>query len=288
MRSRRGSGVRPDPVPAPTPGTHTRGETRRPERDARNATADASRADPSQAEPSRAIVTASDHPGFRGRERGAYRAPLAWLTLILVLVLGTAADLGTKWWSFETVAHRPVRLDRERLLADPSYDPVPFRARRPLLPAGIADLKLVLNPGAVFGLGAHQRWFFIVFTIGALAAGVHLFGRHTTASSYGAHVAIGLVMAGGVGNLIDRIAYGRVRDFIHVLPGRRLPFDWTWPGTQNPEMFPWVFNVADVLLLVGMVILMLRINRMERKRKTLEGATEQQRNDEATEGLEAG
>jgi signal peptidase II len=202
------------------------------------------------------------------RLRRAYRSPAAWLTLLIVFALGLGADLHSKAWSFRTVAGEPVVLDRDRLLADPDHNPLDWRAAgRPLLPGNLLRLKLVLNPGAVFGIGANQRWFFIVFTVVALAAGLLVFGRFTMNRARLAHVAIGLVLAGGLGNLYDRIAFGRVRDFLQILPGRRLPFGWTWPGTNNWELFPWVFNVADVLLLTGMILLMIHINRLEKRRK---------------------
>jgi len=200
--------------------------------------------------------------------RRACRSPAAWLTLLCVFALGLSADLYSKAWSFRTVAGQPVVLDRSALLADPDHNPIDWRQRgRPLLPWGLLRFKLVLNPGAVFGIGAHQRWFFIVFTFAALAAGLLIFGRFTTRRSRLAHVAIALVLAGGLGNLYDRIAFGRVRDFLQILPGRRLPFGWTWPGTHNWELFPWVFNIADVLLLAGMILLMIHINRLEKQRK---------------------
>jgi signal peptidase II len=200
--------------------------------------------------------------------RRAGRAPAAWLTLLLIFALGFGVDLFSKTWSFRTVADEPVALDRARLLADPNHNPVPWDAAgRPLLPGDLLRLKLVLNPGAVFGIGAHQRWFFIAFTVVALGAGLIVFARFTTSRARLAHIAIALVLAGGLGNLYDRILFGRVRDFIQVLPGRRLPFGWTWPGTHNWELFPWVFNVADVLLLVGMILLMIHINRIEKRRK---------------------
>jgi hypothetical protein len=50
-----------------------------------------------------------------------------------------------------------------------------------------------------------------------------------------------------------------------MLPNRPLPFEWRWPG-GSPEMFPWVFNVADMALLFGMTLLLIHMNRVERKR----------------------
>ncbi|MBT8484796.1 MAG: signal peptidase II [Phycisphaerales bacterium] len=203
----------------------------------------------------------------------AFGSPRAWAILLAVLVVGLAADLWSKSWSFDNVAQTPVELDRDRLLAEPGFDPIPFHRGDPVLPFDLLKFRLVLNPGAVFGIGANHRWFFIVFTVIAMSAGVYVFGRYTGRRSWIEHAAIALVLAGGLGNLYDRMAFGRVRDFLHALPGRPLPFGWTWPGTQNDEMFPWVFNIADVLLLVGMVVLMLSLHRQDRERKRLESNT---------------
>lgn len=191
------------------------------------------------------------------------RSPRAWFVLLLIVVIGFAIDIGAKSWSFRTVAGQPVVLDRERLLSDPSFDPTGYQPSKPIV-AGVLNFRLVLNPGAVFGIGAHQRWFFILFTVAAVLAGVVVFARYTTPRSWPAHIALGLVLAGAFGNLYDRIVFGRVRDFIHVMPGRRLPTGWTWPGTQNPELFPWVFNPADVFLFFGMIGLMLHLRSVRR------------------------
>jgi len=161
------------------------------------------------------------------------------------------------------VAGDRVELNRERLLAEPSFNPIPWgHEGRDILPWDLLELRLVLNPGAVFGIGPDKRVFFIAFTLLALGGGLFVFGRYTTVRHRLAHFAIGMILAGGLGNLYDRLAIGRVRDFLHMLPGWHLPFGWAWPG-NNPEVFPWVFNVADVMLLLGMLLLMIHINRTE-------------------------
>ena len=209
---------------------------------------------------------------FRIAQTPAGRSPRAWLTLAVVLLVGISADLGSKSWSYRHVAGEPVVLDRSLLATDPAHDPIARHDGQPLLPGGILELKLVLNPGAVFGIGAHQRWFFIAFTIAALIGGLLAFGRYTCASHRVVHLSLGMVIAGGFGNLYDRIAFGRVRDFLHMMAGHHLPFGLTWPGTNNPELMPWVFNIADVLLLVGMVLLMVHVNRQEKRRKASDEA----------------
>ncbi len=194
----------------------------------------------------------------------AWRSPLAWLVLMGVLASGLSLDLSLKHWSFTRVA--PTEF-RDGQIIIPSHAPVR------VIP-GVLNLHLVKNEGAVFGIGANQRMFFVVFTIGALVAALLVFARWTGRGALLAHVAIGLILAGGLGNLYDRLRFSVVRDFMHMLPGWKLPWGWHWPGSST-EIFPWVFNVADVMLLFGMGMLMLHINRAEKRRKLDNAATRQ-------------
>ncbi|HZW05906.1 MAG TPA: signal peptidase II [Phycisphaerales bacterium] len=199
----------------------------------------------------------------------AGRTPRAWFVLIAVVVIGLAADLGSKWWAFEKIADQPVHVDRAQVL---EYGP---RRLGELLPAHrpvtvvphVLDLSLVLNPGAVFGIGAGQRWFFVVFTVAAMVAGVALFAVGTRARQTAAHVAIGLLISGGLGNLYDRLAYGCVRDFLHPLPGVKWPFGITTPWSGE-QIWPYVSNIADLWLIVGigmLVVILWRSDKAEQK-----------------------
>lgn len=183
----------------------------------------------------------------------------AWVTLLLVVVLGTGLDLWSKHWAFQNIADEPVELDREEILADPDWRP-PWHESMDVLPFGLLDFDLVMNHGAVFGIGQRSRTIFIVFTIVAVCVAVAIFAFWTRARSRWVHVGIALIIAGGLGNLYDRFTYGAVRDFMHMLPEWDLPFGLHWPN-GSPEIFPWVFNLADVLLLVGMSILILQSGR---------------------------
>lgn len=205
----------------------------------------------------------------------AYRSPRAWAVLLLVLILGLTLDISTKYVTFATVASDPVELDRNELLADRRHNPIPHHDGIAVLPARLLDFRLVINRGAVFGIGSDQRIFFIIFTLVALIVGMFIFGKCTRANHIMAHTALGLILAGGIGNLYDRVVYGVVRDFLHMLPGRELPFGWTWPG-GNPEIFPWVFNLADVMLLSGMLLLLIHINRIEKQRQPATEPEQQQ------------
>lgn len=216
-------------------------------------------------------------PPSSGPSDHAWKSPRAWLLLLLVMAAGLAIDLVSKTVAFERVAGTPIILERDALLADVNFSPIPWEhISNPgvqVLPGKLLELKLVLNPGAVFGIGPDKRYFFIVFTLLALTGGLVVFGRMTAIRHWLAHVAIGLILAGGLGNLYDRLFVGRVRDFLHMFPDRHLPFGWNWPG-GNTEIFPWIFNIADVMLLLGVVLLMWHINRVEQEHERLKKAAE--------------
>jgi signal peptidase II len=200
----------------------------------------------------------------------AWRSPVAWIVLLVTFASGFAFDLWTKYWSFEHVAGEPVTLVPGQLVDDPDYR-LPWHPGVQVLQPDLLDFHLVLNQGAVFGIGQQRRAAFIGLTVLAIAAGLAVFARWTDRKAHLSHVAIGLILAGGIGNLYDRVVYGAVRDFLHLFPRRDLPFGLHWPGGSS-EIFPWVFNVADVLLLVGMGLLMIQAARADRadRRRAME------------------
>ncbi|MEO8194172.1 MAG: signal peptidase II [Gemmatimonadales bacterium] len=150
-------------------------------------------------------------------QRGRANTPLFWSALVMIVV----ADVVTK--------------------AIAVYSLVPQRVPHELL-GDTVRFTLVYNPGAAFGLhlGAYSRWIFMVLTIGAL----FILGRLHRATRDGdllRTLAISLVCAGAVGNLIDRIRSSHgVVDFIDVGIG-----DARWP----------TFNVADMAVSVGAFLL---------------------------------
>jgi len=102
-------------------------------------------------------------------------------------------------------------------------------------------LTFVLNDGVSFGLfgGGAGRWILSAFSIvvaGILASWAFRTDRRLLIT------AIGLVMGGALGNVIDRIRFGGVVDFL----------DFSGTG-----VFPWIFNVADSAISVGVVLLII-------------------------------
>ncbi len=200
----------------------------------------------------------------------AGRSPVAWLVFLGVMVVVLVVDLSSKYAAFEFVADRPVTLVRTDAERDAYYqangferyvirfdDPGGVLWTQPgvvVLP-GLLHFQLTTNTGAVFGLGAGNRGLLVGVSV--LATGVvgWLFWFSPGGwRGWWQHVALGLVLAGAIGNLYDRVVYGAVRDMLHMLPGVVLPFGLSWPNGLR-EVWPWVFNGADVSLLVGVGVL---------------------------------
>lgn len=190
-----------------------------------------------------------------------WRSRRATLTLAGVTLAGLAADLATKALAFARIAPDPVVIRRSEVLEARSLETlIPWHEPVVVVPR-VLEFTLVLNPGAVFGIGAGARWFFVIFTVLAIGFGLWMFGAWTKARSGMAHAAIGLLIAGGLGNLYDRLRFACVRDFIHPLPDVRFPFGWRLPGQPSGEIWPYVSNVADLWLLIGIGLLMIHLWR---------------------------
>ena len=180
---------------------------------------------------------------------------------MLTASIGLFIDLWSKWYAFKHVAGFPVVVDRQDVLSVPDLGMLIPQHEPVTIISSLLEFTLVLNPGAVFGIGAGQRWFFVIFTVIACVVAVALFVRWSRAKDWLAHSGFGLIIAGGLGNLYDRLVYACVRDFIHPLPGVKMPFGLSWPGGNN-EIWPYVSNVADAFLIVGIVFLMIHAWRM--------------------------
>jgi signal peptidase II len=122
-------------------------------------------------------------------------------------------------------------------------------------------LTLVYNPGAAFGLhlGPWSRWIFTVLTLVALVVLWRMY--RTSVSGEGVKVAaLAMVSGGAVGNLVDRLRSSRgVVDFLDVGVGA-----WRWP----------TFNVADIAVSCGAVLLAIVLWREEEARVAAERARE--------------
>ncbi|PJX23067.1 signal peptidase II [Advenella sp. S44] len=119
----------------------------------------------------------------------------------------------------------------------------------------VFDFILIYNQGAAFSLLADgagwQRWFFLALGLAASAFILYLLRKHREQPLF--CLALALILAGAIGNVIDRTLYGHVIDF--------LLFYW------NDAYFP-AFNLADTFITIGAILLILdELRRYLRDRK---------------------
>jgi signal peptidase II len=136
---------------------------------------------------------------------------------------------------------------------------------RPIYPnvktviAGIWEFRYSENPGAAFGIFRNQPVMQYVFAaVGALVlvGAVVWLARAELKHPIRAAVEIGLVAGGAVGNMIDRVTFHRVTDFVV----------WKWHGHE------WdTFNVADAALVIGIALLILDGGGAQKKKAATEG-----------------
>jgi signal peptidase II len=185
-----------------------------------------------------------------------FRSPAALACFLLVAAIGLAADLWTKAAAWDLLVDSvevvqpsgDILLFRNNLAAgggEPVYDLV-------VVHRGL-ELTAVANQGAAMGLGQGRKTLFILVSIAAVGVLFYFFAHSNGRRLY--QVVLGLLLAGVLGNLYDRLVHGYVRDMIHIFPGVR----WTELLSRLPdaELFPWVFNLADIFLCVGVPAVLL-------------------------------
>lgn len=150
-----------------------------------------------------------------GGSAGGFRLGLPVALLLLL------ADQATKWWILEVVR-------------------LPEVGRIEVLP--FLNLTMVWNRGVTFGLLAGNAWWhpYMLAAIACAVAGALSvwMGR---AENRLVAAALGLVLGGAVGNVIDRVRFGAVVDFVDVHA-----YGWHW----------YVFNVADSAIVIGVGLLL--------------------------------
>ena len=146
--------------------------------------------------------------------------PAKYRWFAFVFALSLVLDQGSKVWARRVL--RPI-----------------FPAVKTIIP-GFFDLRYSENPGSAFGLfrgvpGA--RYLLFVVGIGALII-VAAYLRKAAPDARRLGAELGLLAGGALGNVIDRVTYGRVTDFIV----------WKAAGHEWPT-----FNIADAALVVGVI-----------------------------------
>lgn len=114
----------------------------------------------------------------------------------------------------------------------------------PVIP-NIFHLTYIRNPGAAFGVFAYQTTFFILMTVLVIMF-ILVAYRRVPSGRRLVKLSMALIVGGALGNLIDRMRYGLVVDFLDFR---------IWP----------VFNLADSAIVIGVSLLLLDIWRNDKK-----------------------
>jgi lipoprotein signal peptidase len=149
------------------------------------------------------------------------RNSLTLLGLVAAVVV-LAADQASKWWILDVVQ-------------------LPDVGQIVLLP--VLNLTMVWNRGVTFGLLTNfGHWSYLLLAAIALAVVAGLVVWLRRAESRLVATALGAIVGGAVSNVIDRLRFGAVVDFIHAHLGA-----WSW----------YVFNLADAAIVCGVAVLVL-------------------------------
>lgn len=152
----------------------------------------------------------------------------AHVTFWVALAAGVSADLLSKHFIFAWLTDLPHSL----------YDVWP----------GVFRFSMRMNTGGPFSiLRGHSAWL-AAFALAALSVVIYLYLRAARAGDRLMLWALAFVASGAVGNLFDRLAFGFVRDVLDV-------YCIHYP----------VFNVADILITIGGVLLVIELLRGKRK-----------------------
>ena len=130
---------------------------------------------------------------------------------------------------------------------------------------GVLNFSKVANEGASFGALQGARVFFIIMTVVVLIAASIFMIRYRKKQSRYFKIVIAVVFAGALGNLIDRIAYGYVRDFIDF---------------RFVDFWRYVFNIADAALVIGAILLCVYLLFYYKDKKTAEETATADNHDE--------
>jgi signal peptidase II len=115
-------------------------------------------------------------------------------------------------------------------------------------------MRKAYNSGAAFSFLADgsgwQRWFFIVLAVIVISV-LLVWLRRLPTADVRARLALALIIGGAAGNVIDRLMYGYVIDFIDIYYA-----SWHWPA----------FNIADAAISVGAFLLLLDVFQRDKEK----------------------
>ena len=143
------------------------------------------------------------------------------MLLLIAIILGSVAlDQLTKWLAVEFLQGQP---------SFPIWQDV-------------LHFTFAKNEGAAFGMLSDHRWVFMVASSVAIVGLLVYLFRFPPKSRY-VQITLAMMVGGGIGNMIDRVLLGYVIDFIDFC--------------AFPNLWKWVFNIADSCVCVGTFMLSL-------------------------------
>lgn len=177
---------------------------------------------------------------------GATVAPPSYLFLGIIAAISLVADAATKLWA-ETTLGRLTRVDPSIVLID-----------------DVLTFTLAYNKGGAFGMlagedGVWRRPFFLLVSAGASLFIISLY-RKIQPNQWALRWGLPLVLGGALGNFADRLAKGKVVDFVDYRAGwvesmneLIAKVNPTWHVTSH-----WpTFNVADICICVGVGLMVV-------------------------------
>lgn len=135
----------------------------------------------------------------------------------IIAIVAIVLDRLSKMWAVGSLSHMPGQ----------HMDVLP----------GVFEFRYVQNEGMAFSLLEGKTWLFIVVTILIIACLLGYLIKYRAVESIWTRIAIASIIGGAIGNLIDRLLYGYVIDFI------------------NPTFIRFaVFNIADIFVTCGAIL----------------------------------
>jgi len=132
---------------------------------------------------------------------------------------------------------------------------------QPVAAIPMFNFMLVYNEGAAFSFlsqaGGWQRWFFVILTLGVCAY-LYNWLRKLHSSEVLLSTSLCLILSGALGNLIDRVLFGKVTDFIDFFYPAEECIYFFFHLPNNSCHWP-TFNIADILITLGASLLVIQI-----------------------------
>lgn len=195
------------------------------------------------------------------KDRWAGRSVPAILVFLTITVAALAADLLSKHYVFESYLNDSVLITKAKRECDKYHQPPTSRQILYQFQKTVfwkVKFTLSTNPGVVFGW-AMPRWAVAAASVFTIIL-VGFFFATSDRKAWPLHLALACILSGALGNLYDRFFSSvsplgmtpilcNVRDFIDC----------------SDLYYPWVFNIADVLLVIGVTVLAIQWIREKRQ-----------------------